>query len=160
MPTDFRRILDELLAHDVDFIVVGALSSVLQGAPISTFDIDIVHARDPDNVDRLLNVLGELDARYRGHADRELRPDADALAGEGHHLLETDAGPLDVLGIIEGDLSYEDLIDDTVELDFDGESVRVLSLSRYVEFVEQSDRPKDQGRLQVLRATLERRDGG
>jgi len=46
VPTDFRRIIDKLLVHDVDFIVVGALSSVLQGAPISFFDIDIVHARD------------------------------------------------------------------------------------------------------------------
>lgn len=158
MPTNFRRIVDELLAHDVEFIVVGALSSVLQGAPISTFDIDVVHARDADNVDRLLEALDELNARYRGHGDRDLRPDADALAGDGHHLLETDAGPLDILGVIEDELSYDDLIDDTVELDFDGESVRVLSLRRYVDFVEQSDRPKDQGRLQVLRATLDQRD--
>ena len=158
MPTDFRRIVDELLAHDVEFIVVGALSSVLQGAPISTFDIDIVHARDDDNVDWLCEALDDLNARYRGHGDRDLRPDAEALVGDGHHLLETDAGPLDILGVIQGDLSYEDLRHDTVELDFDGESVRVLSLSRYVDFVEQSDRPKDRGRLEVLRATLEQRD--
>ena len=158
MPTDFRRIIDELLAHDVEFIVVGALSSVLQGPPISTFDIDIVHARDADNVDRLLEALDELNARYRGHGDRDLRPDAEALVADDHHLLETDAGPLDILGVIQGDLSYEDLIGDAVELDFDGESVQVLSLRRYVDFVEQSERPKDQGRLQVLRATLEQRD--
>ena len=158
MPTDFRRIIDELLAHDVEFIVVGALSSVLQGAPISTFDIDIVHARDADNVDRLLEALDELNARYRGHGDRDRRPDAEALVADGHHLLKTDAGPLDILGVIQGDLSYEDLIGDAVELDFDGESVQVLSLRRYVDFVEQSERPKDQGRLQVLRATLEQRD--
>ncbi len=158
MPTDFRRILRLLLDHDVDFIVVGALSSVLQGAPVSTFDIDIVHERSRDNVDRLSQVLAELNARYRGPGDRESAPDPEGLMGKGHHLFETDAGPLDVLGEIEEQFSYEDLLDDSVELDFDGRSVRVLSLARYVDFVSGSDRPKDQARLAVLRETLDQTD--
>lgn len=158
MPTDFRRILRLLLDHDVDFIVVGALSSVLQGAPVSTFDIDIVHERSRDNVDRLSQVLDGLNARYRGPGERELAPDPEGLMGQGHHLFETDAGPLDVLGEIEEQFSYEDLLDDSVELDFDGRSVRVLSLARYVDFVSGSDRPKDQARLAVLRETLDQTD--
>lgn len=36
-----------LAGHGVDFIVVGGVAAVLGGAPISTFDLDIVHARDP-----------------------------------------------------------------------------------------------------------------
>ncbi len=159
MPTDFRRIVRVLLDHDVDFLVVGALASVLQGAPISTFDIDIVHERSPENVERLQEALEALDARYRGPGNRDLTPDSEDLAGEGHHLLETDAGPLDVLGKIEQQCEYEDLIADSVELEFEGDTVRALSLERYVEFVADSDRAKDQGRLAVLRETLDQQKG-
>ncbi|PYT19606.1 MAG: hypothetical protein DMG58_35955 [Acidobacteria bacterium] len=30
---------------------------MLQGAPFTTFDLDVVHSRDPANVDRLLRAL-------------------------------------------------------------------------------------------------------
>lgn len=41
----FRAALDVLARHRVDFVVVGGVAAVLNGAPISTFDLDIVHAR-------------------------------------------------------------------------------------------------------------------
>ena len=45
--------------HDggVEFILVGGLAAVLHGAPVNTFDIDVVHARDAANVARLQPVL-------------------------------------------------------------------------------------------------------
>lgn len=155
MPTDFQRIIRVLLDYDVDFIVVGALSAVFQGAPVSTFDIDIVHRRSGENIDRLLNALRELNAQYRRPDDRTLTPDRDALAGDGHHLLQTDAGPLDVLGTIEDSWSYVDLLEYRVELEFEGNSVDALSLRKYIDFVEQSDRSDDHAKLAVLRETLE-----
>jgi hypothetical protein len=39
--------LRALHAGGVEFILVGGLAAVLQGAPIDTFDIDVVHSRDP-----------------------------------------------------------------------------------------------------------------
>ena len=41
--SDFLSILNALSVHDVEFIVVGGISAVLQGAPISTFDLVVVH---------------------------------------------------------------------------------------------------------------------
>ena len=41
---DSLAILKILAIHRVDFIVVGGISGVLQGAPIATFDLDIVHS--------------------------------------------------------------------------------------------------------------------
>jgi hypothetical protein len=81
-------------------VVVGGVAAVLNGAPISTLDLDIVHARSEENLDRLLAALTELDARYRDLTGRVLRPERSALAGDGHHLLITSYGPLDVLGQI------------------------------------------------------------
>jgi hypothetical protein len=40
-------------------MVVGGLASVLNGAPVNTFDIDLVHSRNDTNIARLLQVLEE-----------------------------------------------------------------------------------------------------
>jgi hypothetical protein len=51
--SDFRRILQTFVEHEVDFIVVGGVCTVLHGAPVYTFDLDLVHSRAPDNLERL-----------------------------------------------------------------------------------------------------------
>ena len=45
-------ILRALVEAGVEFIVVGGVAAVLNGAPVSTFDLDVVHARDAANVAR------------------------------------------------------------------------------------------------------------
>jgi hypothetical protein len=45
---DFLAILRSLAQHEVEFIVVGGISAVLQGAPIATFDLDVVHSRSSE----------------------------------------------------------------------------------------------------------------
>ncbi len=58
---DFKKIL---VSNEVDFIVVGGVCAVLHGAPVTTFDLDLVHSRVPDNLDRLILSLNALDAYY------------------------------------------------------------------------------------------------
>ena len=70
----FLEILRTLVRHKVEFIVVGGISAVLQGAPVTTFDLDVLHARDPENILRLLAACEELDAVYRAQPERQLRP--------------------------------------------------------------------------------------
>src|SRR5690606_38182380 len=91
----YRRTLELLSRHGVDFVVVGGVAAVLQGVPLVTFDVDVVHGRTDENVDRLLAALAELDARYRGDP-RGLVPTRETLLGPGQHLLSTALGPLDL----------------------------------------------------------------
>jgi hypothetical protein len=70
---------------------VGGLAAVAQGAPITTHDVDVVHARTPANVDRLLAWLATVHARYR-RPGPPLAPSRDALLGPGHNLFMTDLG--------------------------------------------------------------------
>ena len=77
----------------VEAIVVGMAAAVIQGAPTMTWDLDVVHRRTPDNVQRLLGVLNDIDAVARGDA-RRLKPNASHLLGPGHILLETRFGTL------------------------------------------------------------------
>jgi hypothetical protein len=66
----FLDILEALGRHGVEFIVVGGVAAVLEGAPITTFDLDIVPDPAPDNRERLLAALHELNARYLDPAGR------------------------------------------------------------------------------------------
>jgi hypothetical protein len=67
--TGFIAILETLVTHKVDVIVVGGVSAVLNGAPVMTLDLDVVHSRTPANVGRLLIALAGLDAEYRYTGD-------------------------------------------------------------------------------------------
>ncbi|HUQ04820.1 MAG TPA: hypothetical protein VM261_20100 [Kofleriaceae bacterium] len=150
----FKDVLEVLARHHVDFIVVGGVAAVLGGAPISTVDVDIVQARDPDNVGRLFAALTDLDARYRDPGGRALRPDIAGLSGDGHHLLVTRSGPLDVLGRIGASESYAELVAESVEYAIDAMTIRVLGLAALIRTKEAAGRPKDHAVLAILKRTL------
>ena len=43
----YHQILLRLADEGVDFIGVGMVSAILQGVPLTTMDLDIVHRRTP-----------------------------------------------------------------------------------------------------------------
>ena len=153
---DFRAILQTLLKHQVDFIVVGGVCGVLHGAPINTFDLDIVHSRKPRNIGRLERALHALDARYRTPGHENLRAGRAHLASAGHQLLMTEAGPLDLLGTIGKGYEYDDLVPETIELDIGrGSKVRLLDLPALIRIKAETAQEKDKAQLIVLRRTLQ-----
>jgi hypothetical protein len=152
--SDIVALLRVLSAHQVKFIVVGGLGAVLRGAPITTFDVDIVHSRSKANCSRLARALKALDARYRGHP-KPVLPTAALLQSSGRHLLSTRYGPLDVLGMIGRNSGYRELLKSSptinVEPDF---SIRVLALAELIRTKEETARGKDRAVLATLRRTL------
>ncbi|HEY4104728.1 MAG TPA: hypothetical protein VGM44_12595, partial [Polyangiaceae bacterium] len=65
MENRFLKVIEVLTRHQVAFIVVGGVAAVLQRVPINTQDIDVVHDRSAENVERLIAALTELEAVYR-----------------------------------------------------------------------------------------------
>ncbi|HUV13489.1 MAG TPA: hypothetical protein VMY18_07580 [Acidobacteriota bacterium] len=152
--TDFEKLLQVLVGHGVEFVVVGGVAAVLQGAPIMTLDLDIVHRRDPSNVNRLLNALEDLGAYYRNMPERRLVPTRSHLMSQGHQLLLTKFGALDLLGTIGSGRSYGDLLPLTLELEIEELHVRILSLNALIQVKQEVDQPKDRAVLEILRETL------
>ena len=150
---DFSRILEVLTKNNVEFIVVGGVCAVLLGAPVATFDLDIVHSRSSENLNRLMTALKELKAHYRDHPSQQLEPSLEGLAKTGHHLLATSKGPLDVLGSIGIDDDFTVLNDhvEIVEIT-DGIEVKILELGTLIEVKEKTARDKDNYMLEILRA--------
>jgi hypothetical protein len=157
--TDFTAILRTLAEHRVPFIVVGGIAAVLQGAPIATFDLDVVHSRDSTSISNLLAGLDQLGASYRTAGERNLKPDESHLASRGHQLLITRFGPLDLLGSIGKDRDYNSLFDESVTMEIaPGLTVRVLTLSAVIKTKEETGHEKDTAGLAILRRTLEEKN--
>ena len=151
--SDFFAILAALNRHGVEYIVVGGIGAIIQGAPISTLDLDVVHQRDADNITHLINALEEIHARYR--LKPGISPAATHLVGPGHQLLITDGGPLDVLGSIGHGWDFQRLLPycRIVTLDDVG-PVRVLELGKLIEVKEETATDKDRAVLPILKQTL------
>jgi hypothetical protein len=158
---DLPALLAQLCDGGVEFIVVGGTAAVLQGAPISTNDLDIVHSRTPENVARLLEVLLHLDATMRyDFAHRGLRPTAEMLAGKGQINLSTSLGPLDPLCELDAGQGYDELLAHTRLVTDEGRQLRVLDLPMLIAVKTRAGRPKDRLALPILIATLRERDNG
>lgn len=153
---DIEAILRTLSKRGVDFIVVGGVCAVLHGAPVTTFDLDIVHSRSRENVDRLMEALRELQAYYRHIPEKEVAPARSHLMSRGHQLLMTRFGPLDVLGEIGENQTYADLIPLTIDLLIGkGIKVRALDLETLIRTKQATAGDKDLGVLTILRRIRE-----
>lgn len=151
---DLGAILEGLSAAGVKFILVGGLAAVVQGAPVTTIDVDIVHDQSPENISRLLNFLKSIDAFHRRPDNKVLEPVEGDLSGMGHALFTTRLGPLDVLAVIEQGRTYGDLFEHTVEIEFRNHTIHVLDLETLIQLKKTSSDPNDIQRLSVLEETM------
>ena len=111
MKPDFFELFRALGRAGVEHVVVGGVAAILEGAPITTLDLDIVCRHDDDNFRRLADLLEGLEARYRDPAGRDIRPTQERLENNKINLLETRLGPLDVMQSIGPGWSWHDLVE-------------------------------------------------
>lgn len=163
---DPDRILSVLDRHEVEFVLVGGMAARAHGAARATADIDCVPNTDLDNLDRLANAPGELDARLRvaGMSDDEARQlpvrlDAATLASFGSSTWMTNAGPLDLLVELRDTSGarhrYSALFQRSVPIAVGNVILRLASLRDIVESKEFAGRPKDLEALPELRSLLD-----
>jgi hypothetical protein len=62
---DLSAILEGLINAEVNFILVGGLAAVVQGAPVTTMDVDIVHNQSSENIVKVLAFLKSIGAFHR-----------------------------------------------------------------------------------------------
>lgn len=152
---NFETALRDLVQRHVDFIVVGGMAAVLNGAPLNTFDLDVVYSRDPANLDRLLAFLSDADAIFRIQPERKLRPNMTHLAARGHLNLRTRYGPVDFLSNIGKGLEYDALLPNAEPIEIDDTlTVQVLDLETIIAVKEQLAGEKDLAMLPTLKAAL------
>ncbi len=151
-----KETIVRLAQGQVEFVVIGGISAVLQGAPIVTVDLDICYRRTPANLARLAAALAPLQPRLRG-----LPPglpatfDEHALQLGTNFTLQVGDDQLDLLGEVSPLGGYDQIVGRAHDLPMSGVLVKVLSLADLIKIKEFVGRPKDLAVVPVLKATLE-----
>jgi hypothetical protein len=149
-----KKILEALVDHGVDFVVIGASAAILQGAPIAaTMDLDVTAATTKKNLERLAAALGDMDASLRlpdpeEHVEMPL--DARMLGTLSVVTLMTRFGPFDVLFAPIGSPAYPELRANAVEVAPFGLLVRAASIEDLISMKRAAGREKDALHLKVL----------
>ena len=159
MPDVFvpERILAALVAHDVQFVLIGGMAAVAHGSPLPTRDVDVTPESSAANLHRLAGALRSLDARVRHPDIPEGLPfacDATSLAAAIFWNLTTPHGDLDISFTPAGTTGYAGLAESAARVDFRGVSLQLASLADIVRSKDAADRPKDRRALPVLRELL------
>ena len=154
-PGEVLRVLE---AHDVRYVVIGALAAVAAGAPILTTDLDVTPERSRENLERLVPALVDLRARLRTPRDPDGVPvpiDAEMLATADSWTLTTRAGALDLVFAPHGTGGFDDLRRGARRERIAGVTVLVAALADVIRSKEAAGREKDSMQLPILRRTLE-----
>jgi hypothetical protein len=153
------RPLEALETQRVRYVLIGAVAAIAHGYPLTTHDLDVTPARDPENLARLTDALRELGVRLRSSRGErmEFPLDAEFLAKSTTWTLETRDGVLfDLIFEPAGTAGYADLVQDAITLDLgEGLVVQVASLRDLIRMKQASGRPKDLAQIPALEATLE-----
>jgi hypothetical protein len=54
-----KSVFESFQKHEVRYLVIGGIASILYGVPRATFDLDILIESTPDNAKRLLDSLSD-----------------------------------------------------------------------------------------------------
>ncbi|MCQ3805566.1 MAG: hypothetical protein OXC98_02640 [bacterium] len=147
------RIATTLVAHQVNFVVIGLFGAHLHGVEVRTQDADMAYQRTEENHRRLLAALGEMDAHIRQSEDFLIllpTDDPGLLEERNFWRLRTIYGDVDLIYTPRGG-GYEYLLPKSEVVNVRGYPVLVASLDDIIRSKELSDRPKDRQSLPELR---------
>jgi predicted nucleotidyltransferase len=156
--TDFEGLVRRLRDADVRFILIGGFAGTVRGSPRITVDLDIVYARDAENLARLTRALEPLSPYLRGApAGLPFHLDPGTLARGLNFTLTTAMGDLDLLGEVAGGGTFERLLPHTDRIRVFGCEIDVVTLATLIRLKRAAGRPKDLEAIAELEALLEER---
>lgn len=107
MLSNLEGLLRALHEGQIDFVVIGGIAVSAHGAVRATEDLDVVPDPDPENLDRLANVLIDLDAHLTLRPEQHIGPDERSALRQGRNLtVTTRLGDLDVVQRLPGVPGY------------------------------------------------------
>jgi predicted nucleotidyltransferase len=153
---DARPVLIEvaraLREQGLEAVLIGNAAAALQGAPVSTIDLDFLMRKTQANVrklERLADALGAV--VFRPHYP---------VSGMYRVIRDDDSLQLDFMTQIHGARSFSSLRSRAVEIDHGPERITVASLADIIASKRAANRPRDRAALNVLEQTLRQKEDG
>jgi len=156
------RLLGPLIAHGVDFVLIGGQAGIAHGSSYPSYDLDVIYARDRDNVTRLVTSLGEIGVRLRGAPkDLPFILDAKTIENGANFTFITPYGDFDILADAAGMPSYNELRAAAVDREIFGHMVKVASIDHLIAMKRAAGRTKDKLMVEeyIVLADEQRRAG-
>jgi predicted nucleotidyltransferase len=141
------RLLQKL---HLDAVLIGNAAAALQGAPVTTVDLDFFFRKTPANLRKLKALAVELQAIML----RPYYPASDMY----RVVRETDGLQLDFMATIHGIRSFEGLRARARAVEINGVPIQVASLSDIIKSKRAARRPRDLAVLDTLERSLEEAD--
>jgi hypothetical protein len=135
----------------LEAVLIGNAAAALQGAPVTTLDVDFAFRNTAANVRRLKAVADTLGAAI-------LRPYYPA-SGLYRLTRDSDGLQIDFMTKMHGIRSFESLRSRATAVDFDGNPLLVADLADIIKSKESAGRPQDLAVLDVLRRTRDEKAG-
>ena len=158
MAVDYEKVIHALVDHEVKFILIGGLAAIIHGSPRLTEDIDVVYARDRENIRRLVGALQPFAPYLRG-APRGLpfTWDERTVRMGLNFTLDTSLGDVDVIGEATGGGTYDKLLPCSAEVSAVGRKFLCVGLERLIQLKRAAGRAKDLLAVAELQSLLEER---
>jgi predicted nucleotidyltransferase len=133
--------------HGLEAVLIGNAAAALQGAPVTTIDLDFLFRKTPANLKKLKAIAKDLDATL-------LKPYYPA-SGLFRISRDTDALQLDFMSVIDGVRSFEGLRKRAKSVRFGGVEIQIAALADIIRSKRAAGRPQDVAVLGLLEKTLE-----
>lgn len=150
---NLKNLLERLLSHNIDFVLVGGFAGVVHGSTQVTQDIDICAAVTNQSIQKMREALRDLNPRHRMNSAFKpsfLDYPVD-LKDTRNIYLETDFGVLDIMSELPPIGGFERIKSRSVSIDLFGYKARVISLDDLIAIKDVMGRPKDQQAARELK---------
>ncbi len=140
------RIAELLERHGLEAILIGNAAAAVQGAPVTTVDLDFLFRRTPPNLKKLKALAADLEAVI-------LKPYY-PVSGLLRIVRDSDGLQLDFMSAINGIRTFEGLRRRALVVRFGESTLRVAILADIIKSKKAAGRPRDQAVLAILEKTL------
>jgi len=149
---DFREFIELLIKNKAEYLVVGGYAVGIHGHPRYTGDIDFLIRTTPENVSRVIAVLGEFGFGNLGIVEKDLL--------ERGRVLQLGHPPnrIDVLTSISG-VDFDSAWEQRVKTLLDDQPVALLGWDELIRNKRAAGRQKDLADLEKLLAIAKRNKG-
>jgi DNA-binding transcriptional LysR family regulator len=155
---EFESLLERLIQHEVDFVIVGGFAAMAHGVSLMTEDLDICCPFDEPNLQKLERALAGAHPYHRMTPKRlpfELTPDL--LPRLQNLYLRTDLGQIDCLSKVKGLGEYEAVKQQSVAVDLPIGPCRILDIDALIRAKEAIGGTRDLQTVTQLKAIKERK---